>query len=464
MRNEIDMVHDSLPKKMLLFAIPLILSGMLQLIFNAVDLIVVGRYVGPTALAAVGSTGALINLLTNLFLGLSVGTNVLTARYIGAKKDKDVSETVHTSILVSVICGLLLAAIGMIFARPLLELMSTPENVIDQSALYLRIYFLGMPIMMLYNFGAAILRAVGDTRRPLYYLTAAGILNVGLNLFFVLVLHRDVDGVAIATVLSQLLAAVLVCINLSRATNACRLRISLMKISMPKLLGLMRIGLPAGIQGCIFSLSNVIIQSSVNSFGDIAVAGNSAAMSIEGFVYISMNSFHQTALSFTSQNFGAGEYKRIPKILAWAMLFVTLVGMGVSGVVLLTCRKLLGFYVKENAAASIAYGVTRLKVICLTYFTCGTMDVAVGSLRGLGYTITPTIVSIFGVCGFRLTWIYTYFMSHKKLTILYLSYPISWVLTTTVHMCVFFFVAMPMIRRKEMQSRLSEQTKETVSA
>ena len=445
----IDMVHGSLPKKMLAFSVPLILSGLLQLVFNAVDLIVVGRYVGSTALAAVGATSALINLLTNLFVGLSVGTNVLTARYIGARQDEDVSETVHTSILISIFAGIILAGVGVTFSRPLLDLMATPANVIDQSALYMRIYFLGMPIMMLYNFGSAVLRAIGDTRRPLYYLTAAGILNVFLNLFFVLVLKFGVDGVALATVASQALAAALVLLNLSRQENACAFRFQKLKLTRRKLLKIARIGLPAGIQGCIFSLSNVVIQSSVNSFGDIAIAGNSAAMSIEGFVYISMNSFHQTVLSFTSQNYGAGEYKRIPRILAWGLLFVTSVGLGMGSLVLIFKDRLLSFYVKENAAAAIAFGSRRLLIICATYFTCGTMDVAVGALRGLGYSITPTVVSLTGVCGFRLVWIYTYFRTHRTPEILYLSYPVSWVITTSIHLACFFLLALPMLRKKQ---------------
>lgn len=449
MRNQIDMVHGSLPKKMLAFSVPLILSGLLQLVFNAVDLVVVGRYVGSNALAGVGATSALINLLTNLFLGLSVGSNVLTARYIGAKQDRDCSETVHTSVVISIFAGMILAVIGFIFSKPLLTLMDTPKNVIGNSVLYMRIYFLGMPIMMLYNFGSAILRALGDTRRPLHYLTAAGILNVFLNLFSVLVLKRGVDGVASATVISQLLAAILVLRNLSKQENACRLRLSLLKITGSKLLKITRIGLPAGIQGCIFSLSNVVIQSSVNSFGDIAVAGNSAAMSIEGFVYISMNSFHHTVLSFTGQNYGAGEYKRIPKVLAWGMFFVTFTGLVMGGLVLLLKNYLLGFYIKENVAAAVAFGSKRLLIICSTYFTCGLMDVAVGSLRGLGYSITPTVVSLTGVCGFRLTWIYTYFRTHHTPEALYVSYPISWVVTVSIHLLCFFFIARPMLKKKQ---------------
>ncbi len=434
---EMDMCNGSLPKKMLLFAGPLILSGVLQLLFNAVDLIVVGRYVGDTALAAVGSTGSLINLLTNLFIGLSVGTNVLIARYIGAAQDKDVHETVHTSLLISVLCGIFLAIVGWLFAKPILLKMATPPTVIDEAVLYIRIYFLGMPIMLLYNFGSSILRAIGDTKRPLYYLTIGGVVNVGMNLFFVFVLHRGVDGVAIATVLSQLIAAILILHNLMHIDNACRFEPRKLRIYGRKLRSIARIGLPAGLQGCVFSLSNVVIQSSINSFGDLTVSGNSAASSIEGFIYVSMNAFHQTALSFTGQNYGAGNYRRIGKILAWGLLYVTLVGCALDAVALALKEPLLGLY--TDGAEAIRYGAIRMKMICTLYFTCGMMDVVVGCLRGVGYSILPMIVSLVGVCGFRILWIFTYFQSHRTLKVLYLSYPISWIATTVFHLALFLY-------------------------
>lgn len=446
----IDMCSGSLPKKMLLFAIPLILSSILQLLFNAVDLIVVGKYVGETALAAVGSTGSLINLLTNLFIGLSVGANVLVARYIGAKQDSDVHETVHTAVLISVLSGLLLTVIGLLFAKPLLVLMSTPGNVLEQSALYLRIYFCGMPVMLLYNFGSAILRAQGDTQRPLYYLFLSGVVNVCLNLFFVLVLHRGVDGVAYATVISQLLAALLIVRNLMRADNACRLQLRALRLHASKLKMMAKIGLPAGLQGCIFSLSNVLIQTSVNSFGDIAMAGNSAAANIEGFVYVSMNAFHHTALSFTSQNYGAGNYGRIRKILGWALLFVTLAGGLVGGAVIALDEQLLHFYTDNPEA--IAYGCIRIAYICTLYFTCGTMDAVVGSLRGLGSSVVPTVVSLIGACGFRVVWIFTVFRRFPTLQTLYLSYPISWILTTCAHLVIFFLISRRKLRPQTRQS------------
>ena len=433
--HTIDMCTGSLPKKMLRFAVPLILSSLLQLLFNAVDLVVVGQFVDDTAVGAVGSTGSLVNLITNLFLGLSVGTNVLVARYVGSGREEDASETVHTSLCVSVICGVFLAAVGMVFARPMLVLMGSPANVIDQAALYLRIYFLGMPIMMVYNFGSAILRAIGDTKRPLYYLTAAGFVNVFMNLFFVLVLGRGVDGVAWGTVISQLLAAVLIINNLYHSTHCCRFIPSKLRISGQKLAGIARIGIPAGLQGCIFSASNVLIQSSINWFGDEAVSGSAAAANLEGFVYVSMNAFHHTVLSFTGQNYGAGNYKRVRQTLLYGLLYVTLVGGILGNLVVLLRVPLLHLYISGPEA--ISYGVTRIIGINTLYFFCGTMDVAVGCLRGVGFSLIPMFVSLAGVCGFRIVWIFTYFRSHHTLSVLFASYPISWTFTFAVHMLVF---------------------------
>ncbi len=434
-KYDIDMCNGSIPKKMLLFALPLIFSSILQLLFNAADLIVVGNYVGEEALGAVGATGSLINLLTNLFLGLSVGANVLVARYVGSGKDRDVEETVHTSLLISAGSGVVLAVIGFFYAKPLLILMNTPENLVDMSALYMRIYFLGMPIMMVYNFGSAILRAIGDTRRPLYYLTFSGCINVIMNLIFVLVLGRNVDGVAYATVLSQLIAAILVIRNLMNQPNACRFSFRKLRITPAKLGAIARIGIPAGVQGCIFSLSNVLIQSSINPFGDLAVAGNSAGSNIEGFIYVSMNAFHHTTLSFVGQNYGAGKYDRIRKVLLWGLGFVFLFGAGLDGIALLLKKPLVGIYTDD--AAAIQYGCDRISVICLLYFTCGMMDVLVGALRGVGFSMLPTIVSLVGVCGFRITWIYTYFRSHHSLKVLYASYPISWIITALLHSVIY---------------------------
>lgn len=432
----IDMCTGSLPKKMLRFAVPLILSSLLQLLFNAVDLIVVGQFVDDTAVGAVGSTGALINLITNLFMGLSVGSNVLVARYVGSGRREDASETVHTSIVISVISGLFLTVIGLLFAKPMLRLMSSPENVIDQAALYLKIYFVGMPIMMVYNFGSAILRAIGDTKRPLYYLTAAGFINVGMNLFFVLVLGRGVDGVAWGTVISQFVAALLIIRNLLHSETFCKLEFKKLKITPGKLAGIARIGLPAGVQGCIFSASNVLIQSSVNSFGDAGVSGSAAAANIEGFVYVSMNAFHHTVLSFTSQNYGAGNYKRIRQTLRYGLLFVTTVGVALGCTAIFLRYPLLHLYIKGDEA--LKYGCIRIIAINSAYFLCGVMDVTVGSLRGIGFSLIPMFVSLLGVCGFRVAWIFTYFRSHRTMNTLFLSYPISWMVTFLAQITVYF--------------------------
>ncbi|MBP5463214.1 MAG: MATE family efflux transporter [Lachnospiraceae bacterium] len=433
--TNIDMCSGSLPKKMLLFALPLMFSSILQLLFNAADLAVAGKCVGDTALAAIGSTGALINLLTNLFMGLSVGANVLVARFIGAKQDRDVEETVHTALMISVISGVFLAVVGAFSARSLLQLMDTPADVLDLAALYVRIYFLGMPIMMLYNFGSAILRAIGDTRRPLYYLAFAGCINVGMNLIFVLIFHMGVAGVACATVISQLISAVLVLNNLAHQDNACRFRFTSLRIYPRKLAAIARIGLPAGLQGCIFSLSNTLIQKSINSFDTLAVSGNSAGVNIEGFIYVSMNAWHHTTLSFTGQNYGAGHMDRVRKTLAWGLLYVTLFGAGLGGIALLLRRPLLGIY--TSSAEAISYGCVRIGVICKTYFLCGIMDVLVGELRGIGFSLLPTVVSLLGVCGIRITWIYTYFQTHHTLETLYWSYPISWAITALLHLLTF---------------------------
>lgn len=432
------MCEGPLAGKIMLFAVPLMLSSILQLLFNAVDTIVVGRYCGSNSLAAVGSTTALINLLMNIFIGLSVGTNVLVARYYGAGKEKDVNETVHTAILSSLIGGVILAGIGVVFAKPLLVLMASPENVIDLSALYLRIYFLGMPVTLLYNFGSAILRAIGDTRRPLYFLILAGIVNVVFNLIFVIYFNMGVAGVAVATVISQTLSAVLVTKCLMDMEGPCRLDIKNLVIKKNKFLEMLRYGLPAGIQGTLFSLSNVIIQSSVNSFGSVIMAGNAAAANLEGFVYVAMNAFHHTALSFTSQNYGGGRYDRINKVLGWCLLFVTVVGGSLGVLFYVFATPLLSIYSSDTQV--ISYGIIRMSFICLPYFLCGLMDTMVGSLRGLGYSVMPMIVSLVGACVFRIIWIKTVFQMQHTLDVLYISYPISWLATFVIHFLCFVIV------------------------
>lgn len=435
---EIDMCNGPLFGKILIFAVPLMLSGMLQLFFNAADIIVVGQFVGHTALAAVGSTGSLINLLVNVFVGLSVGTNVLVARYYGARDAKHLHETVHTSVLTSVLSGTALIVIGLILAEPLLTLMGTPDDVLDQAALYMRIYFVGMPASMLYNFGAAILRAVGDTKRPLYFLFISGIVNVILNLVLVLVFHLGVAGVAIATVTSQVISAVLVALCLIKTDAPYRLELKKLRIHKSKLLEIIKIGLPAGMQGAVFSISNVLIQSSINSFGSTVMAGSTAASNIENFVYTAMNALYQTALSFTGQNVGGGKYKRIGKIMRICVLDVTAIGILLGGGAYLCGSTLLSIYTSDPQV--IQYGLERMMFVCLPYFLCGIMDTLVGSLRGMGYSIMPMIVSLTGACVLRIVWIMTIFQMNPTLSTLFLSYPVSWFVTALTHFICYLIV------------------------
>lgn len=433
-----DMTEGPLTTKIIKFTIPVMLTGILQLLFNTADVIVVGRFTGKTALAAVGSTGSLINLLVSLFMGLSIGTNVLVARYQGAKDDKAVSETVHTSIALGIVGGLILLIIGVVATRPLLEMMATPEDVIDQSTLYMRILFFGMPLNLILNFGAAILRAIGDTKRPLYYLTIAGVINLFLNIFLVTVFSLGVAGVAIATVISEGVSCVLILLCLKHETGAIRLYFNRIKINPSKCVDIMKIGLPAGLQGCIFSISNVLIQSSVNSFGSTVMAGNTAASNIEGFVYVSMNSLHQTCISFTSQNFGAGKFKRIKKVLINCLIIVAITGLVLGNSAYFFGKFLLSAY--NNEAEVISYGLIRLSIISTMYFLCGLMDVMVGAMRGIGYSILPMIVSLVGACGLRIVWIYTVFVKFRTLDILFISYPVTWTITFLSHLVCYYIV------------------------
>ena len=430
------MCHGPLFSKIIMFAIPLILSGVLQLLFNAADIVVVGRFTGSHALAAVGSTSSLINLLVNLFIGVSVGANVLLGKFCGAQDYKNASETVHTAIYIAIWGGVIMIFAGLILARPLLELMGTPMDVIDLSVLYMRIYFIGMPAFMIYNFGAAILRAVGDTKRPLYFLTVAGVVNVLFNLLFVIVFKMGVAGVALATIISETISAGLIILSLMQSDGILRLHLKEMKFD--KVVGMLKIGLPAGLQGMIFNISNILIQSSVNSFGSVVMAGNTAASNIEGFVYTSMNAIYQTSLSFTSQNMGAKQYHRIDKILLQCLGVVTAVGL-VLGVGAFLCgHTLLGIY--SSSEDVITHGISRLSVVSASYFLCGIMDVMVGSLRGMGYSIMPMLVSLTGACLFRVIWIFTIFQMEHTLFSLYISYPISWILTFSAHVICYLVV------------------------
>lgn len=440
------MTNGPLLGKIVRFAIPLALSGILQLLFNAADIVVVGRWAGDNSLAAVGSNTALIGLLTNLFVGLAVGANTLAAKYYGARDRVALYKTVHTSMLLSLLSGLLLALVGALGARTILIWMQTPANVLDLATLYLRIYFLGMPATMVYNFGAALLRAEGDTRRPLYFLTLAGVVNIILNLFFVIAMKLDVAGVAIATVISQCISAALVVRCMVKDTGPLHLNLRKLHIYRDSLGQILRVGLPAGFQGILFSISNVMIQSSVNTFGEVIMAGNSAAANIEQFVYVAMNALYQANISFVSQNLGAGNYHRIRRIVIRAQLCVLALGLVLGNAAWLFGSTLLGIYSRSEAV--IQAGLIRLGICARTYALCGVMDVMVGGLRGIGYSVMPMIVSLVGACGLRLLWIATIFQIPRFHTIqmLYWSYPISWAITAAVHILCFLW-AMKRLRR-----------------
>ncbi len=444
-KYEIDMCNGPLLGKILVFYVPLMLSGILQLLFNAADIVVVGRFAGNEALAAVGSTGSLTNLIVNLFIGLSVGANVLVARFYGAGQEGELKEMVQPAVATAVAGGVILVFLGFFVSGPALRLMGTPDDVISHSVLYMRIYFCGMPFMMVYNFGSAVLRAVGDTRRPLYYLLAAGVVNVLLNLFFVITLSMGVAGVAAATVISQAISAGLIVRCLILTDSAYRLELKGIRIAGDKLVKMVQIGIPAGMQGALFSISNVLIQSSVNSFGSVAMAGNTAGSNIEGFVYTAMNAFHQAAISFCGQNYGARKYKRMGKVLLICELLVVAVGALMGNAVYFGGGTLLRLY--STDAEVIRYGILRMGYICTLYFLCGMMDVAVGVLRGMGYAIMPMLVSLTGACLLRVVWIYTVFQEYHTLECLYLSYPISWGLTFAVHMVCFAIVYRRLLKR-----------------
>lgn len=447
-KYEIDMINGPILPKLLQFSLPLMVSSVLQLLFNAADIVVVGRFAGDHALAAVGCTGSLVNLLTNLFIGLSIGANVLVATFHGGKRSEETVRTVHTSMLVSLISGLILTAIGLVGARRILVWMDTPEEVVGLAAVYLRIYFCGMAAMMVYNFGAAILRAVGDTQRPLYYLSIAGVVNVLLNLFFVIVLKMSVAGVGLATVISQCVSAILVVRCMMKETGDIHLDLKALGIDWEIFVRILKIGVPASVQGLMFSISNVIIQSSINSFGAIVVAGNSAAGNIDGFVYVSMNAFYQANLSFTSQNMGAGRLDRINRIAITAECCTAVIGTLLGNLACIFGSSLLGIY--STSAEVIAAGLVRMNIVTRTYVLCGIMDVLVGSLRGIGYSTLPVIVSILGICGLRLGMIFTLFRipALHTVSVLYLTYPVSWIVTFAVDLVCF------LIARKKLNAKL----------
>lgn len=424
---EINMTEGPLLGKLIQFSIPLALSGILQLLFNAADIVVVGRFAGSHALAAVGSTGALNMLIVNLFMGLSIGVNVLCARFYGAGQNRDLKETVHTAVLIAALSGFVLIFLGIGLSRPLLRLMDTPADVIDHSVLYMRIIFAGMPASMLYNFGSAILRAVGDTQRPLYFLLTAGIINVALNLFFVIVLHMGVAGVALATVLSQCVSAGLVILCLTRSEGPYRLFLKELKIYGPKLRDMTKIGIPAGIQSSMFSISNVLIQSTVNSFGSVAMAGSTAAGNIEGFLFTSLDAFTQGAQSFVGQNYGAKKMERVRKTVLLCVGLVTALGLVLGVSAYLAGDALLSIYSTDPAV--IAFGRQRMLINCVFYFSIGPMNIFVGGMRGMGHSMAPMLDTVFGTCVLRVLWVYTVFAMWPAWTVLFASYPVSWTLT-----------------------------------
>lgn len=437
-KYEIDMCNGTLMDKLISFSLPLMLSGILQLLFNAVDIIVVGRFTGSQALAAVGSTTALINIFTNLFIGISLGANVLAARFYASGKEKEMSETVHTSITLALISGLVMALAGVLLARFALNLMGTPNDVIDQSVLYMRIYFLGMPFFMLYNYGAAILRAVGDTKRPLFFLVISGMTNAVLNLVLVIVFHMGVAGVAIGTIVSQLISSILVLRCLYTSNTSYRLYFSKLGIKTQYLKQIFQVGIPAGIQSTVINLSNALLQSSVNSFDSVAMAGYTAANNIFGFLYMSVNAVTQSCMSFTSQNYGVKKLKRMDRVLLDCMILSVGVTLTLGCGAYFFGPELLKIYTSD--ADVIRCGVEVLAFTTVPYFCCGIMDLLPGALRGMGYSGVPMILSIIGTVGTRIVWIFGLFPAHRSLSFLFISYPVSWILTILMQAVCFCFV------------------------
>ena len=432
------MLQGPLFWSILQYTVPIILTSVLQLLFNAADLVVVGRFCGSISVAAVGATGSITHLLVNFFVGLSVGAGVTVAHALGSREDQVVHRTVHTALPTALISGVILTVVGISFAESFLSLMGTPENVLALSTVYMKIYFAGITFTMIYNFCAAILRAVGDTKSPLIFLSASGVVNVVLNLIFVTVLHMNVAGVALATAISQALSAIAVVIVLMKRTDACRLELRKMQFYRVQLMKMLRIGLPAGIQSSLFSISNVLIQSSVNSFGDIFMSGNAASQNIEGFLYVTLNSFHQTAVNFVGQNMGAGQYRRVKKILWICLGCVTMVGLTLGLTIWGFGEHLLSIYITDSAQA-ISYGMIRMSFLAIPYFICGLMDVSTGALRGMGASFTPMLISVLGVCGIRIGWVMTVFQIPRFHTpqCLFLSYAISWAVTFLIQMAAF---------------------------
>ncbi|HHT65488.1 MAG TPA: MATE family efflux transporter [Clostridiales bacterium] len=453
--RDVDMSTGPLFGNILLFALPIMAMNILQLVFNAADMIVVGRFSGREALAAVGATGSLINLIVTLFMGLSVGTSVIVAQDYGANRQVDVSRSVHTSIAVSIISGAIVMIAGIVFCKPLLEIMGTPLDIIDLSELYMKIYFVGMPASMVYNFGAAILRAVGDSRRPMYYLFIAGIVNVILNLFFVIVFGMGVAGVAWATTISQYLSAALILICLYRSHGAIRFIPRQMRIYKDRLKPLVKIGLPAGLQGLLFSISNVMVQSAVNSFGSTMVAASSASANVEGFVATTTNAYYNAAITFTGQNMGAGKYDRIDTIAKICTVLIFATWIVVGGTTILFGRPLLSMYSSDPKV--IKFGMERMKIMMAAYFACGVMNVFPGLTRAMGYSVLPMLSTLIGACIMRIVWLVTIFAWYPTPAVLFLCYPITWALAGLGQVAIFFY-ARRQIRKQDTSGPQSAAT------
>ena len=440
-KQNLNMLEGPLFSNIVSYTVPIILTSLLQLLFNAADMIVVGRYCGSVSVASIGATGSITNLIINLFIGLSVGAGVTVAHALGSRQYEAVHRTIHTAVPTSLVCGVILTVVGVSSAESLLRLMDTPESVLPLSTVYMQIYFGGITFTMVYNFCASILRAAGDTKNPLIFLTIAGVVNVVLNVIFVRLLNMNVAGVALATIISQGISAVSMVVILMRRTDACRLILSKMRFYKAQFFKMLQIGLPAGIQGALFNISNVLIQSSVNSFGDIFMSGNAAAQNIEGFVYVCINSFSQTSVNFVGQNHGAHQYKRIQQTLWLCLGCVALVGISLGTLTYVFAPELLSIYITDSAEA-ISYGIIRIAFICLPYFLLGLVDVTTGALRGMGASVSPMVISVLGICGLRILWIYTIFHQPQFHTpqVLYFSYPMSWIFTFSIQLVVFFMV------------------------
>lgn len=452
-KTEVDLTQGPIFGKIIRFTLPLIATGLLQTLYNASDMVVVGRYASDHAMGAVGACGALINLLINVFFGLAVGVGVSVAQGIGAKKYDDVEKIIHTSLIASFFCGIALGIFGFFMTEPLLKLMDTPSETLSEAVPYMKAYFVGIPASMVYNFMASALRSSGDTKRPLIILSISGLANVILNYIMVKFFSLGAVGVGVATAISQYISAVMIIIHMLKLDGCCKIRINKLRFDKSKLWIITKIGLPAGIQGTLFSLSNVIIQSTINSFGPVIVNGNSAASNIEGFIYISMNSLYQTVLTFVGQNIGAGTYERIKKIIFQCVILVTAVGfiMGMSAYIF--GDTLLSIYAPESAEVRAA-GMVRVSIICITYFTCGLMDVGCGVLRGMGKTILPMMVSLVGSCVFRIGWIKLIYPHFNTVRSIYVSYPISWLITATVHfsLSIYFYRKLMKSNKRELSA------------